>query len=60
VSYTIPCWFSGRTSICRSQLRTTVSSSVAAGDVRHVMALTLSAAQIISPRIPGAVVVLPK
>ena len=36
------------------------SSSVAAGEVRHSIALTLSAAQISSPTIPGPLPVIPK
>src|SRR5438093_4983551 len=52
--------FIGRSTHCRIQSITSVSSSVAAGDVRHVIALTLSGALMISPRIPGAVVVQPK
>jgi hypothetical protein len=37
----------------RSQPSVTCSSSVAAGDVRHSMPLTFSAALSISPRMPG-------
>ena len=60
VSYTIPMNDSGSATISRIQATTTPSSSVAAGDVRHVIALTLSAAAIISPSSAGPLLVLPK
>ena len=50
----IPLKESGSPIICRSQSRTCSSSSVAAGDVRHSIPLTLSAAVTISPKIPGS------
>ena len=60
VSYTTPPNSCGKCTNCRIQSITSVSSSVAAGDVRHVIALTFRGAVMISPRIPGAVVVHPK
>ena len=60
VSYTMPMNASGSPIISRIHASTTPSSSVAAGDVRHVIALTLSAAAIISPRSAGPLLVLPK
>src|SRR6476661_3147469 len=60
VSYTTPPNSGGKCTHWRLQSITSVSSSVAAGDVAHVIALTLSGAVMISPSIPGAVVVQPK
>jgi hypothetical protein len=50
----------GIPTISRTQESTMVSSSVAAGEVFHVIALTLSAAAAISPRSAGPLLVLPK
>ena len=50
----------GRPSSSATQRSVTCSSSVAAGDVRHSMAFTFSAAAIISPRMPGGEPVMPK
>ena len=44
VSYTMPWNASGSPSMCRSQPSVTSSSSVAAGEVRHSIAFTSSAA----------------
>jgi hypothetical protein len=60
VSYTTPSKFFGKRIHWRSQSITRVSSSVAAGQVRHVIAFTFNGAEIISLRIPGAVAVQPK
>jgi hypothetical protein len=60
VSWITPNRPSGRPRSCRSQSRTTVSSSVAAGDVRQSIPLTLRVAEIISPRMPGADEVIEK
>ncbi len=53
VSWMTPKRPAGRPSICRSQSRTTSSSSVAAGELRQSMPFTLKAAESISPRMPG-------
>src|SRR5262249_7796392 len=54
VAYITPLKFSGNPSSFRSQDNVTSSSAVAAGEVRHIIALTFNAAANISPRIPGA------
>ena len=51
---------SGRPISSPTQASVRSSSSVAAGEVRHSIALTLSAAQISSPTIPGPLPVIPK
>ena len=50
----------GRPSISATHCRVRCSNSVAAGEVRHSMALTLSAAAISSPTIPGPEPLIPK
>ena len=50
----------GRPVISATQRSTRCSSSVAAGDVRHSIALTLSAAATVSPRMPGGEPLIPK
>jgi hypothetical protein len=50
----------GRPSSSAAQRVVTASSSVAAGDVRHSMAFTFSAAAMVSPRMPGGEPVIPK
>ena len=60
VSYTMPVSVRGRPRSSRIHSSTTLSSSVAAGDVRQVIALTFSAAAAISPRSAGPLLVLPK
>ncbi len=50
----------GRPSSWRSQSVVTSSSSVAAGELRQTIALTLSAAANISPRMPGPEPVIEK
>ena len=51
---------SGRPKRAASHRTATSSSSVAAGAVRHSMALTLKAAATSSPAIPGTDPVMPK
>jgi hypothetical protein len=55
VSSMWPCRPSGRPRSCRTQSRTSSSSSVAAGDVRQSMPFTFRAAMRNSARIPGSV-----
>jgi hypothetical protein len=55
-----PCQPGGRPSSCASQSSTTSSSSVSAGPVRHRKPTLLSAAAIISARMPGSLAVLAK
>ena len=50
----------GRPISSATQASVRSSSSVAAGDVRHSIALTLSAAAISSPTMPGPLPVIPK
>ncbi len=50
----------GRPVSSASQRTVTCSSSVAAGEVRHSIALTLSAAAMVSPRMPGGDPLMPK
>jgi len=53
VSLMCPWNAGGSASSWRSQSHTVCSSSVGAGPLRHSMALTLSAAVSVSPRMPG-------
>ena len=54
LSLMCPSKLSGSPIICSSHRQTTHSSSVAAGEVRQSMALTLIPAVSISPKIPAA------
>ena len=60
VSVISPNQSDGKPSRSATQPRVRCSSSVAAGEVRHNMAFTLSAAAISSPTIPGPEPVMPK
>jgi len=60
VSYTTPKKFAGRPSASRSHLSATSSTSVAAGDVRHSIPLTLSAAASNSASTAGSEPVIEK
>ena len=53
VSVISPNQSGGRPISSATQRSTRCSSSVAAGDVRHSIAFTLSAAATVSPRMPG-------
>ncbi|CAG0935882.1 hypothetical protein TFLX_04733 [Thermoflexales bacterium] len=60
VSMITPLNVSGKPTICRSQSNTTSSNSVADGEVRHNIPLTLRPAVSSSPKIPGSDPVVPK